>query len=137
MYKDRIQDINARLKAKGFASINWVAGIGSYSYQMVTRDTFASAVKATYVVINGVGRNIQKDPETDDGTKKSATGQLAVLSQANGVPYLVEQATEDQRANSLLKTVWENGKFVRAQAFVDIRANLKRNTEIFRRAGVI
>lgn len=137
MYKDRIEEINARLKAKGFASTNWVAGIGSYSYQMVTRDTFGSAVKATYVIVNGEGRNIQKDPETDSGLKKSATGRLAVLSTARGIPYLIEQANEDQRASSLLQPVWENGKFLKAQSYADVRATLKRYTGIFERAGVL
>jgi nicotinamide phosphoribosyltransferase len=137
MFEARIRDINTRLALKGFASIVWVAGIGSYSYQMVTRDTFGSAVKATFVIVNGEGRNIQKDPKTDDGTKKSATGRLAVLSQANGVPYLVQQATDDQIANSLLKPVWRNGKFIKKFAFVEVRGNLKRSTQILKAAGVL
>jgi len=135
MYKERIEDINARLKAKGFASTNWVAGIGSFSYQMITRDTFGSAVKATFVVVNGEERNIQKDPETDDGTKKSATGRLAVLSKADGTLYLVQEATAEQRANSLIQPVWENGKFIKRQSFNDIRENAKRWTEILERNG--
>lgn len=137
MFEARIRDINARLAKKGFASTVWVAGIGSYSYQMVTRDTFGSAVKATFVIVNGEGRNIQKNPKTDDGTKKSATGRLAVLSQANGVPYLVQGATDEQIAQSLLQPVWENGKFIREFAFSEVRANLKRTTGILERAGVL
>jgi nicotinamide phosphoribosyltransferase len=137
MYDARIKDINQRLAIKGFASTNWVAGVGSYSYQMVTRDTFGSAVKATYVEVNGEGRNIQKDPETDNGLKKSATGRLAVLSTAQGIPYLIEEANEDQRAASLLQPVWEDGQFVKAYSFAEVRANLKRYTGIFERAGVL
>ena len=137
MTHERITDINARLKRKEFASTNWVAGVGSYTYQMVTRDTFGSAVKATYVEVNGEGRNIQKDPETDDGTKKSATGKLAVLHTAQGVPYLVEQATDDQIAKSLLQPVWENGKFITLQSFANVRETLKRSTGILERAGVL
>lgn len=135
--KSRIKDINERLLAKGFASTNWVAGVGSYSYQMVTRDTFGSAVKATYVEVDGVGRNIQKDPATDDGTKKSATGRLAALNMHNGNIYLIEGATDEQRAKSLLKPVWENGKFLRTQSFSEVRAQLKRSTEILERNGSI
>lgn len=137
MFEARIRDINTRLMGKGFASTVWVAGIGSYSYQMVTRDTFGSAVKATFVIVNGEGRNIQKDPKTDDGTKKSATGRLAVLSKANGVPYLIQQATDEQIANSLLKPVWRNGKFIKKFAFVEVRGNLKRSTQILKAAGVL
>ncbi len=137
MYKERIEDINQRLAMKGFASTNWVAGVGSYSYQMVTRDTFGSAVKATYVEVNGEGRNIQKDPETDDGLKKSATGRLATLQYASGDLYLVQEATEEQRTLSLLQPVWEDGKFVKAYSYAEVRANLKRHTEILTRNGIL
>jgi nicotinamide phosphoribosyltransferase len=44
----RAREICERLKAKGFASTNWVAGVGSYTYQYVTRDTYGWAMKATY-----------------------------------------------------------------------------------------
>lgn len=135
MYKERIEDINARLKAKGFTSTNWVAGIGSYSYQMVTRDTFGSAVKATYVEVNGEGRNIQKDPETDDGTKKSATGRLAVHQWANGKMFLVQDASDTDIEHSLIQPVWENGKFLKTYSFAEVRANVKRTTGILERNG--
>ena len=135
MYKGRIKDINSRLKAKGFASTNWVAGIGSYAYQMITRDSLGSAVKMTYVVVNGEGRNIQKNPKTDDGTKKSATGRLAVCYMANGNLYRIEKATDEQIANSIIQPVWENGKFLKEQSFANIRETLKRNTGILERNG--
>ncbi len=137
MFPARIKDINSRLKEKGFASIVWVAGIGSYAYQMVTRDTLGSAVKMTYAVVNGVGRNIQKNPKTDDGTKKSATGRLAVLHQANGNLYQIQKATDEQIENSVIQPVWENGKFLKKQSFAEIRANIKRTTGILERNGAI
>jgi len=45
---ERAAQICERLKAKGFASTNVVLGIGSYTYQYNTRDTFGFAMKATY-----------------------------------------------------------------------------------------
>jgi len=45
---DRAKQICERLQAKGFASTNVVLGIGSYTYQYNTRDTFGFAMKATY-----------------------------------------------------------------------------------------
>lgn len=137
MFPARINDINSRLATKGFASTVWVAGIGSYAYQMITRDTLGSAVKMTYTVVNGQGRNIQKDPATDDGTKKSATGRLAVLHMANGNLYLVQGATDDQIASSVIQPVFRDGEFLKKQSFADIRANLKRNTGILERNGAI
>jgi nicotinamide phosphoribosyltransferase len=137
MVPARIQDINKRLKAKGFASTNWVAGIGPYAYQMVTRDSLGSAVKMTYAVVNGVGRDIQKNPKTDDGTKKSATGRLAVLSQANGNLYLVQKATDEQIEASIIQPVWQNGVFLKKYSFAEVRANLLRTTGILERNGAI
>jgi Nicotinic acid phosphoribosyltransferase len=75
---DRCRDICENLKQKGFASTNIVFGIGSYTYQYVTRDTFGFAMKATHGIVNGQPVDIYKDPITDDGVKKSAKGLLCV-----------------------------------------------------------
>ena len=127
---ERAEEIFERLEAKGFASTNVVFGIGSYSYQFVTRDTFGSAVKATWVEINGEGREIFKDPITDNGLKKSARGRLAVVD-ARG-DGKVELALRDGEAGArlegtdedLFKTVWEDGEFTRYQSFEDVRSVL-------------
>lgn len=76
---NRAHNILERLKRKGFASTNIVFGVGSYTYQYNTRDTFGWAMKATYAEINGKGRAITKNPVTDDGTKKSHSGLLKVV----------------------------------------------------------
>lgn len=137
MFKDRIKDINSRLATKGFVSIVWVSGLGSWFFQYRTRDSFGSAVKATFAIVNGEERNIQKNPKTDDGTKKSATGRLAVAHEANGNLYQIQGATDEQIKNSVLQPVWADGKFIKKYAFVDARENLKRGTEILRRNGSI
>lgn len=130
------------LKKMGYASTNIVFGAGSFIYNgstdpgvIVTRDTFNSAQKMTWAEVNGEGVNLLKDPVTDSGLKKSATGRLAVLNQMNGELVLVEKATPEQEANSVLKTVWKDGSFVRTQSFQNVRETLKRNTEILERAG--
>ena len=51
---ERAEEIFKRLEAKGFSAENVVFGIGSYTYQMVTRDTLGFAVKATNIVKDGV-----------------------------------------------------------------------------------
>lgn len=135
---DRLKKINQRLMSKGFASTNWVAGVGSFTYQYVTRDTFGSAVKATQVVVKGESFDIFKAPKTDvGGVKKSATGRLAVLSQMDGNLYLVEKASPEQEAQSLLQPVWEDGKFLREYSFAEVRENLTRTSEVLTRNGSI
>ena len=75
---ERADEICRKLEYKGFASTNIVLGIGSFTYQYNTRDTFGIAMKATYVEVNGEGRKIFKKPITDDGTKISAPKKLFV-----------------------------------------------------------
>lgn len=123
---ERAYAITLRLESMGFASTNVVFGVGSYSYQGTTRDTFGSAVKATYVEIDGEGHNLQKDPVTDSGLKKSATGRLAVVADNNGGVELVQDAGPEAEAISLLQPVWQDGKNLAPQAFHDVRTTLTR-----------
>lgn len=120
---ERAADILARLEAKGFASTSVVFGVGSFTYQYVTRDTFGSAIKATWVEVDGKGRNIRKDPVTDNGLKRSATGRLAVVRSA-GELTLLEEVSPALEAASELQPVWEDGEFLRYQSFADVRATL-------------
>lgn len=116
----RAEEICERLKAKGFAS-QVVFGIGSYTYQYNTRDTFGTAMKATHVTINGEGLNIFKSPVTDDGTKISAKGLLRVEKGPEGL-ILIDQVDWDQEAGGELKTVFEDGKLVSEQTLSGIRS---------------
>ncbi len=59
-----------------------VFGIGSYTYQHVTRDSFGTAIKATFGVVGGEDRVLFKAPKTDNGTKNSARGLLRVEREA-------------------------------------------------------
>lgn len=123
---ERAQEITDRLESMGFASTNVVFGVGSYSYQYQTRDTFGSAVKATWVRVDSKGVNVFKDPITDDGTKRSATGRLAVLGGGNEEFYLVENANAEAEEQSALQPVWRDGQFLRHQSFSDVRAVLAK-----------
>jgi nicotinic acid phosphoribosyltransferase len=124
---DRANEIFRRLEAKGFVATNVVLGIGSYTYQYVTRDTLGYALKATFAIVDGEPRNLKKDPVTDyvNGVsiKESATGRLAVLDRGEGL-VLVSRATLEDEANSLLRPVWADGKFVKTWTFDEVRNNL-------------
>lgn len=75
----RAEEILRRLAENGFAAANVVFGVGSYTYQCNTRDTFGFAVKATNSTINGVEVPIFKEPKTDS-KKKSAKGRMFVAN---------------------------------------------------------
>lgn len=119
---ERANQINERLKAKGFAS-QVVFGIGSFTYQFNTRDTFGMAMKATYVEIDGIGREIFKSPVTDDGTKKSATGLLKVIK-TDGVYSLQERVTKDQEKEGELKTIFKDGVLIKDYSLSEIRETI-------------
>jgi nicotinamide phosphoribosyltransferase len=122
---DRAEQIFTRLEAKGFASTNIVLGVGSFTYPYNTRDTFGFAMKATYVEVNGEGREIFKDPITDDGVKKSAKGLMKVVKE-NGAYRLIDQISWEVEGEGELKCIYLNGQFENQIIFNDIRGNLKR-----------
>lgn len=117
------------LRKKGFASSNVVLGIGSYTYQYNTRDTFGFAVKATHVIINGEEFQIYKDPKTDSGLKRSQKGMVAVIKGEDGEITYVDQLSEadlEKYADvDLLETVFEDGQLLRDQSLSEIRQILQ------------
>lgn len=123
---DRANEICRRLEAKGFASTNIVLGVGSFTYQFNTRDTFGFAMKATYVEVNGEAREIFKDPITDDGIKKSAKGLLSVFqNEYDGAYQLHDQCDWKKEASGELQTIYKDGEFFNQTTLTKIRAKLK------------
>jgi len=122
---DRATQICERLKQKGFSSTNVVLGIGSYTYQYNTRDTFGFAMKATYGEVDGEGREIYKDPITDDGTKKSAKGLLKIELE-NGEYKLYDQVNWEEEKQGELKEVFRDGRILIEEKLTDIRRRVKK-----------
>ena len=119
----RAEAILSALAAKGFASCNVVFGIGSFTYQYLTRDSFGWAIKATSGVIKGRRVAVQKDPVTDNGAKKSACGLLRV-EREGGRFVLHDNQTEAQERQGALRTVFEDGRLVVDEDLATIRARL-------------
>lgn len=121
---ERAKTILQRLKAKGFASANIVFGIGSYTYQYVTRDTWGFAMKATYGVVNGIPKEIFKKPKTDTGEKNSAKGLLFVDKHPDSEGLYLEDQVTWEKFNSpenLLQIVFEDGKIIKEYTLQEIR----------------
>jgi len=156
---DRAEEICQRLAEKGFASTNIVLGVGSFTYQYNTRDTFGFAMKATYVEVeekptnvgrdedgnlvgnysngNGqllysykesrvIGREIFKDPITDDGTKKSAKGLLSVFRDENLGYFLQDQVTWDMEESGELEIIYRNGFIEKETTLTEIRERVNQ-----------
>ncbi len=120
---ERAERISQRLKEKGFASINSVYGIGSYTYQFNTRDTFGLAVKATYGIVDGKPIEVFKDPVTDDGMKKSAKG-LIRIDGTNGNYTYKDCCSPEEEAGGELKEVFRDGKLLIDESLKEIRNRL-------------
>jgi hypothetical protein len=99
------------------STYNMVFGIGSFTYQYVTRDTNGFAMKRTAVRQNGEIIPIFKSPITDDGGKVSHVGITAVYkdefsTDANPSFFVVQNATEEQLHNCAFETVFLNGELL-------------------------
>jgi nicotinamide phosphoribosyltransferase len=127
----RCREICEKLEAKGFASTNMVYGIGSFTYQYNTRDTFGFALKSTFTVVNGEERKIYKDPATDPNKmKKSQTGLVKVVEREGVIQYVDQLSIADYAAfgeADLLEEIFVDGKLTRERTLAEIRAELLGN----------
>lgn len=125
---ERAEAILSALEEKGFASGNVVFGVGSFTYQYTTRDSFGFAMKATSGVVNGERRDIFKDPKTDSGVKKSAKGLLRVVhDDAAQKLVLFDQQTEEEEQTGCLETVFLDGEVIKNVSLQEIRQRLHEN----------
>lgn len=120
----RCLSILERMEEKGFASGNAMFGIGSFTYQCVTRDTFGFAVKATFTRVNGKDIAIFKDPKTDS-SKKSAKG-LLFVTKVDGEYVLIDNVSMDKHCSeeNLLKVRFLDGRFLNQTSLDVIRSKL-------------
>jgi nicotinamide phosphoribosyltransferase len=119
-----------RLVAKGFASNNVVFGIGSFTYNMLSRDSLGWAMKANYAVVKdefGIDAiEIYKDPATDDGTKKSAKGLLRAEKIGNDYVLHDQQTVEEFNSGEYV-AVFRNSKFLKTFELQDMRTRLRES----------
>jgi nicotinamide phosphoribosyltransferase len=124
-----VQDqIINRLERKGFVP-SVVLGIGSYTYQYVTRDTHGFAMKATGIKYAGDTKwtSMQKTPKTDSGSKHSAKGLLHVRefgTELGTIYELVQDVDFATEQHGSLKTVFKNGRIFSNTTLEDIRARI-------------
>lgn len=124
----RLEQIMLGLKRKGFAANNVVLGVGSFTYQYATRDTYGFAMKATAGVVNGETREIFKLPKTDGGgMKKSAKGFLVVHETAPGEYVMQDQVSEAISETGALKEVFCEGELLIETTLAEIRERVNAN----------
>lgn len=109
---------------------NVVLGIGSFTYEYVTRDTYGFAIKATAVKQDGKWFEIFKKPVTDDGQKNSHKGIPIVYRTEDSTEekpeYFVTQGGFiDQLDSCAFQKVWEDGKLLITQTSDQIRKRVR------------
>jgi nicotinamide phosphoribosyltransferase len=115
---DSIKIIIKNLTDAGFAIDNLAFGMGGGLGQMVNRDTLKFAQKASAALVNGVWRDVYKDPVTDSG-KRSKRGRLALVREHG---HWETVRDEDRVGVDYLEPIFCNGELLRDQTFADIRA---------------
>ena len=120
---ERQKQIYLRLEGASMAACNLVLGVGSFTYQFKSRDSLGFAVKATACKINGELKEIFKQPKTDDGTKNSLKGLIAIYEE-NGTYVAKDCVSEAEEMAGALEPVFVNGSLVRDYSLSEIRERI-------------
>lgn len=120
---ERQKQIYMRLEGASMAACNLVLGVGSFTYQFKSRDSLGFAVKATACKINGELKEIFKQPKTDDGTKNSLKGLIAIYEK-NGTYVAKDCVSEAEEMTGALEPVFVNGSLVKDYSLSEIRERI-------------
>jgi nicotinamide phosphoribosyltransferase len=144
---ERADEILTRARIQGYSPYNFVFGIGSYTYQYVTRDTYNFAFKATAIEIwadrtvtdeDGTGYEymkvvepIFKNPVTDNAHKKSHRGIPAVFfgrvgqGDKAGKLYVEETLDPDDLDRGAFRKVFQDSELLVEDTFQQIRERVR------------
>lgn len=115
-----IEAILVEMERRGLSAENVAFGMGGELLQKINRDTQKFAMKASSACVDGVWRDVFKDPVTDAG-KRSKRGRLALIRNAEGRLETVREDQLDGR-NNLLRTVYRNGELLVEDNLATVRA---------------
>ena len=115
-----IQAILDRLLSEGFSASNIAFGMGGALLQKCDRDTMAFAYKASAAKVNGVWRDVYKDPITDSG-KRSKRGLLGLGEGYRTVAVRDGDFQPVDGGRNWLEPVWRNGELLRDESLAAIR----------------
>lgn len=117
-----IEAILVEMTKRGLSADNIAFGMGGELLQKVNRDTQKFAMKASAVCVNGVWRDVFKDPITDSG-KRSKKGRLALVKNSDGLYQTIREQDLGQQQNQL-RVVYRNGALLVDDSLAEIRARV-------------
>jgi nicotinamide phosphoribosyltransferase len=128
--EERADEILGGVVKQGLSPYNMVLGIGSYTYEYVTRDTFGNAMKAIAIEKNGKVIAVFKRPVTDSGGKFSHKGLVAVYRSAMSTEdepeyELMQNVTEEEFRNCAYEQVFCNSELIIDPLWADIRRRVR------------
>uniref|UniRef100_A0A8C1DIX0 Nicotinamide phosphoribosyltransferase n=1 Tax=Cyprinus carpio carpio TaxID=630221 RepID=A0A8C1DIX0_CYPCA len=123
---DTVLKIVEGMKEHRWSIENIAFGSGGALLQKLTRDLLNCSFKCSYVVTNGLGVNVFKDPVADPN-KRSKKGRLSLHRTPSGDFVTLEEGKGDleEYGEDLLHTVFRNGKIVKTYTFDEVRDNAK------------
>jgi nicotinamide phosphoribosyltransferase len=124
-----IRNILANLKIRGYSADNIAFGMGGGLLQKIDRDTLKFAMKCCAAVVDGEVREIYKEP-FNQPDKKSKKGFLDLVKTENGYETLQCVDPNVANPNSVLRTVYENGKVLVDENLDTIRARVWEQDEV-------
>ncbi len=111
------------MKQKGYSADNIAFGSGGALLQKLNRDTLKFAFKNSSVVVDGVQRDVFKNPITDKG-KQSKRGRLRLIRDQYGFFHTVHENDAPESADCLVE-VFRDGEILREWTFEQVRQNAR------------
>lgn len=130
-YERADQILSKIVREKKLSPYNIVFGIGSFTYEFVTRDTYNFAMKATaFRDANGKIVKIFKKPVTDNFWKKSHFGIPVVYKTQESTDdrpeFFVEETDDPSKLdNCAFEKVFSNGELLVENSFDTIRSRVR------------
>ncbi|KAL2309038.1 hypothetical protein Nmel_005216 [Mimus melanotis] len=127
-----VEQIVEGMKKNKWSIENIAFGSGGALLQKLTRDLLNCSFKCSYVVTNGLGVNVFKDPVADPN-KRSKKGRLSLHRTPTGEYVTLEEGKGDleEYGQDLLHTVFKNGKVTKSYSFDEVRQNARlKNSEL-------
>lgn len=121
---EMIVEILEAVTKAGFSTDNVAFGMGGGLLQQLDRDTLRFAMKASAIRVNGVYRDVYKEPKTDM-SKQSKRGRITLVKDDyNNFRTVRIEHVGDQE--EILQEVFVDGKITKTYTFEEVRENSNR-----------
>lgn len=131
--ENTIWDLLKATKELGYSAENLIFGCGGALLQgnansSINRDTHKFALKCSAIMVDDKIRDVYKNPITDRG-KISKKGRLDLIIENNEFKTIniSDYPLNKYHENSILETVFENGKLLKEYSFSEVRENENLN----------